>query len=90
MRLILTNSAPVSAFAATGACAVTPAASRVRVGSPAAVIPMTARQLPVTHQDQAQNPILTATPRSYTPVLETKPSVKLGGFRGVPPRRKPV
>ncbi|WP_162908381.1 hypothetical protein, partial [Allorhizocola rhizosphaerae] len=66
-----------------------PAAARLRVPTLAVVTPVTARPLPIARQDQsAQNLIMTAK-HGYTPVLETTPSAKLGGFRGVPPRRKP-
>lgn len=87
MRFMFTNNAPVSAHAATGACAVTPDA-RLRAASPAAVRLLAARQLPMTNHDWAQNLIMAVG--GYTPVQETTPSIKLGGFRGVPPRSRPV
>jgi len=87
MRFEFTNNAPVSAFAASGACTVS-LEGRVRVTSPAVAI-LAARQLPITRQDQsARRPIMTIDGR-YTPVKETKPSNHLGGFRGIPPRRRP-
>jgi hypothetical protein len=89
MRFEFTNNAPVSAFAAAGACTVSPA-GRVRVSHPAAAILLAARQLPTTRQDHARELILMPTIGGYTPVQETVPSTKLGGFRGVPPRRRPV
>jgi hypothetical protein len=73
---------------------VTPAAARLRAANPAAVAPVTARPLPIARQDQsAQNLIMPALVKTakhgYAPVLETIPSAVLGGFRGIPPRRKP-
>jgi len=88
MRFEFTNNAPVSALAAAGVCTMSPV-GRVRVASPAAAIVLAARQLPVMRQDQAHKLIMTID-GSYSPVKETTPSTKLGGFRGVPPRRKPV
>jgi len=88
MRSISTKNAPVSAFAAAGACPVL-LASRVRAAVPAAASPLAARLLPMTRHDQAQKLIMTIGGYE-TPVQETTPSVKLGGFRGVPPRSRPV
>ena len=87
MRSEFTNSAPVSALALAGACTVSPV-SRVRVASPAAAIVLAARQLPIMHDQSAQRLIM-AIDGGYAPVKETKPSNTLGGFRGVPPRRRP-
>lgn len=87
MRSEFTNRAPVSALAAIGACTVSPV-ERVRTTSPAAAIVLAARQLPVMRQDQAHKLILTVD-GSYSPVKDATPSTKLGGFRGVPPRRRP-
>ena len=86
MRFEFTNNAPVSALALTGACTVS-LVDRVRVTTPAAAI-LAARQLPIM-QDQSAHRLITAIDGGYTPVKETKPSNKLGGFRGVPPRRRP-
>ena len=85
MRSEFTNYAPVSVLALAGACTVSPVI-RVRAASPAAAI-LAARQLPIM-QDQSAHRLITAIDGSYTPVKETKPSNKLGGFRGVPPRRR--
>lgn len=87
MRFEFTNNMPVSAFAAAGVCTVTPV-SRVRVASPAAAIVLAARQLPIM-QDQSAHRLIMAIDGGYSPVKETKPSNKLGGFRGIPPRRRP-
>jgi hypothetical protein len=89
MRSEFTNNAPVSAIAATGACAVKPA-SHVRVESPAAAIVLAARQLPMMRQDRIARELILTVDGGYTPAKETTPSAKLGGFRGVPPRRRPV
>jgi hypothetical protein len=86
MRFEFTNYAPVSAPALTGVCNVSPV-RRAHTASPAAVI-LAARQLPIM-QDQSAQRLITAIDGGYTPVKETKPSNKLGGFRGVPPRRRP-
>jgi hypothetical protein len=86
MRQIFTENTPVSAFAAAGVCSASPD-SRVRVQSPA-VASLLAAWLPQAHQAQIM-PILAPAAGSYR-VTETKPSVKLGGFRGVPPRGRPV
>jgi hypothetical protein len=88
MRFEFTNNAPVSALAAVGACTVSPV-SRERVASPAVANLLAARQLPVMRQDQAHKLIMTID-GGYLPVKETTPSTKLGGFRGVPPRSRPV
>ena len=87
MRSEFTNFAPVSVLALTGACPVSPA-GRVRVAQPAAAIVLAARQLPIM-QDQSAHRLFTAIDGGYTPIKETKPSNELGGFRGVPPRRRP-
>jgi hypothetical protein len=87
MRFEFTNHAPVSTLTPTGACTVS-SASRVRVATPAAAIVLAARQLPIM-QDQSAHRLIMAIDGGYTPVKETKPSNKLGGFRGVPPRRRP-
>lgn len=88
MRSMFPNCAPVSAFAAAGACAV-PTAARLRGGSsPAVSNLLMAPELPMTHQDQAQQLIMAVA--GYSPVQETIPSTKLGGFRGIPPRGRPV
>lgn len=87
MRFEFTNNAPVSAPAFAGACTVWPE-SRVRVASPAAAIVLAARQLPIM-QDQSAHRLIVTLDGGYTPVKETKPSNKLGGFRGIPPRRRP-
>jgi hypothetical protein len=87
MRFEFTNSAPVSALALTGVCTVSPA-RRVRVATPAAAIVLAARQLPIM-QDQSAHRLIMAIDGGYTPVKETTPSNSLGGFRGVPPRRRP-
>lgn len=89
MRFTFTNNPPVSAFAVTGACTVMPAAARLRVVTPAAATPVTARPLPLVRQDQSAQKLIMTAKHGYAPVLETIPSAKLGGFRGVPPRRKP-
>jgi hypothetical protein len=86
MRFEYTNSAPVSAIAAAGACTVS-LEGRLRGTSPAAAI-LAARQLPILQAKSAHKLIMTID-RGYTPVKETTPSNKLGGFRGVPPRRRP-
>ncbi len=88
MRLMFTNTAPVSVFAPTGACTVTPVAARLRAVNPAAVAPVTARPLPMTRQDQSAQSLIMTAKHGYTPVLETNPGSRLGGFRGVPPRSK--
>lgn len=78
MRQIFTNNAPVSALAAAGVCTVAPD-SRLQGISVTVVSPLTAR-FPQVHQAKG----------SYM-APETKPSIaKLGGFRGVPPRGRPV
>jgi len=77
MRQILTNNAPVSAFAAAGVCTVAPV-SRLR-GTSLTVAGSPAARFPQVHQAQG----------SYMGP-ETKPSSKLVGFRGVPPRGRPV
>jgi hypothetical protein len=87
MRQIFTENTPVSAFAAAGVCSVSPD-SRARVQSPA-VASLLAAWLPQAHQAQIMPMILVPAAGSYK-VTETKPSVKLGGFRGVPPRGRPV
>jgi len=87
MRQIFTENTPVSAFAAAGVCSVSPD-SRVLAQSPA-VASLLAAWLPQAHQVQVMPMILGAANGSYR-VTETKPSVKLGGFRGVPPRGRPV
>jgi hypothetical protein len=86
MRFENTNTAPVSALALAGACTVSPD-RRVSVASPAAAI-LAARQLPIM-QDQSAHRLILAIEGGYTPVNETPPSNKLGGFSGVPPRRRP-
>lgn len=86
MRQMFTNSTPVPALAAAGVCTVSPDA-RFRVASPAVTRQLVA-QLPQVHQARI-NTILGMAAGSYTGP-ETKPSVKLGGFRGVPPRGRPV
>ena len=87
MRFAFTNNAPVSAFAAAGVCSVS-LGGRLRVTSPAVAI-LAARQLPITLQDQSAHRLIMTIDGCYTPVKETNPSNKLGGFRGVPPRRRP-
>jgi len=87
MRQIFTGNTPVSAFAAAGVCSVSPD-SRVLAQSPA-VASLLAARLPQAHQAQIMPMIMAAAAGSYR-VTETKPSVKLGGFRGVPPRGRPV
>ncbi len=87
MRQIFTENTPVSAFAAAGVCSVSPD-PRVIAQSPAAAS-LLAAWLPQAHQVQVMPMILGAANGSYR-VTETKPSVKLGGFRGVPPRGRPV
>jgi hypothetical protein len=86
MRFEFTNNAPVSAPAFAGACALWPVA-RAHVTSPAVAIVLAARQLPIM-QDQSARRLIMALDGGYSPVEETKPSYKLGGFRGVPPRRR--
>ena len=86
MRQIFTENTPVSAFAAAGVCNVSPD-SRVLAQSPAVASLLVAR-LPHAHQAQIM-PMILAPAGSYQ-VTETKPSNKLGGFRGVPPRGRPV
>ena len=87
MRQIFTENTPVSAFAAAGVCSASPD-SRVLAQSPA-VASLLAAWLPQAHQAQITPMIMGAANGSYR-VTETKPSVKLGGFRGVPPRGRPV
>lgn len=86
MRFEFTNHAPVSAPAAAGVCTVS-LEGRPRVTSPAVAI-LAARQLPIM-QDQSAHRLIMTIDGGYTPVKETNPSNKLGGFRGVPPRRRP-
>ena len=86
MRQIFTNNTPVSAFAAAGVCNVSPD-WRAVAQSPA-VASLLAARLPREHQAQIM-PIMVPAAGSYR-VTETKPSTKLGGFRGVPPRGRPV
>lgn len=90
MKMTFTTNVPVSAFAATGVCTVAPWFA-VDGGSPAVVSPLTA-PLSLTHQatilPTVQDPSGTVK-RGYLG-QETKPSNKLGGFRGVPPRGRPV
>jgi hypothetical protein len=86
MRQISTKNTPVPAFAAAGVCTVTPD-SRLRGTTLAVAGPLAAR-FPQAHQVQIL-PILTAPQGSYM-APETKPSNKLGGVRGVPPRGRPV
>ena len=86
MRQIFTENTPVSAFAAAGVCSASPD-SRVLAQSPA-VASLLAAWLPQAHQVQIM-PIMVPAAGGYR-VTETKPSVKLGGFRGVPPRGRPV
>jgi len=86
MRQIFTENTPVSAFAAAGVCSVSPD-SRILAQSPAVASVLAAR-LPQAHQAQIMS-ILVSAAGSYK-VTENKPSVKLGGFRGVPPRGRPV
>ena len=89
MEITFKNNVPVSAFAATGVCTVAPRFA-VDGGSPAVVSPLTA-PLSLTHQatilPTVQNP--SGVKRAYMGP-ETKPSTKLGDFRGVPPRGRPV
>jgi len=87
MRSEFTNYAPVSVLALAGACTVS-LEGHGRAASPAAVIVLAARQLPIMRQDQSAHRLIKTIDGSYTPVKETKPSNKLGGFRGVPPRRR--
>lgn len=87
MKFTFTNNAPVSALAAAGACTVLPA-SRLRATSPAVASLLAARPLPTTRHESAQKLIMTID--GYTQVQETTPSVKLGGYSGVPPRSRPV
>jgi hypothetical protein len=90
MRQIFTENTPVSAFAAAGVCSVSPDSRVLANGfaqSPA-VASLLAAWLPQAHQVQI-SPIMVPAAGSYL-VTETKPSVKLGGFRGVPPRGRPV
>ncbi len=77
MEQMLTNYTPVSAVAAAGVCTVAPD-SRVKGISVTVASPLAAR-FPQAHQAQG----------SYMGP-ETKPSIKLVGFRGVPPRGRPV
>lgn len=77
MRQILTNDTPVSAFAAAGVCTVAPD-FRSQGISVTVASPLAAR-FPQAHQAQG----------SYMGP-ETKPSIKLAGVRGVPPRGRPV
>jgi hypothetical protein len=86
MRFMFTNSAPVSAFAAAGVCTVTPD-SRLK-GISVAVAGSPAARFSQAHQVQIL-PILTAPQGNYMG-RETTSSAKLGGFRGVPPRGRPV
>lgn len=83
METKFTSNAPVSAFAAAGVCTALPGASV----SPAVVRLLTA-PVPQVHQVQIADLTILA-PRSYQ-APENKPSMKLGGSRGVPPRGRPV
>jgi hypothetical protein len=85
MRFVSTNHAPVSAFAAAGVCPVKPDA---RVRTEWAVASPLAARFSQVHQAQIL-PILTAPQGNYMG-RETTTSIKLGGFRGVPPRGRPV
>lgn len=84
MESKFTNTLPVSAHAAAGVCAVLPAA-HFGAASPAAVRSLAARIFPQV--DWTQNLIIMPT-GSY--LVQEKPSRTLGGFRGVPPRGRPV
>jgi hypothetical protein len=91
MRQIFTENTPGSAFAVAGVCSVSPDSRVLANGfaqSPA-VASLLAAWLPQAHQAQITPMIKGAANGSYR-VTETKPSVKLGGFRGVPPRGRPV
>jgi hypothetical protein len=79
------NSTPVSAVAAAGVCTVTPDA-RFRGTSVSVASPLAAR-FPQAHKVQAQALTL---PKATYMGPETKPSIVLGGVRGVPPRGRPV
>jgi len=85
MRFEFTRNAPVWAPSFAGACTVS-LVSRVHATSTAAAI-LAAWQLPIM-QDQSAHRLIKTIDGSYTPVKETKPSNKLGGLRGVPPRRR--
>jgi hypothetical protein len=81
MEITFKNNVPVPAFAAAGVCAVSPEA-RLLVPS-VAQLPQahSAHILPTVGRDQVAK-------RSYMgPEL---PSITLAGFRGVPPRSRPV
>jgi hypothetical protein len=86
MRFMFTNYTPGSAVAAAGVCTVAPD-SRLKGISVHVASPLAAR-FPQAHQVQIL-PILTAPVGNYMG-RETKPGAKLGGFRGVPPRGRPV
>lgn len=79
-------SLPLPVLAATGTRAVSPA-SRLRAVTPAVASLLAAPQLPTTRHDWAQKLIMAIG--GYNPVLGI-PSVKLGDFRGSPPRGRPV
>lgn len=86
MRFAFTQNAPVSVLTLAGACTVSP--WRARVASPAVASILATRQLPIM-QDQSAHRLIMPIDGGYAPVKETKPSNKLGGFRGVPPRSRP-
>jgi hypothetical protein len=95
MRFEFTNNAPMSAAAVLGVCAVSPVrhvgwASLAPVTTPAAVSPLTARRLPMLHQDQVARELILTVIDGSAPVQGASPSAKLGGYRGVPPRRRPA
>lgn len=88
MRQTFINSMPVPAFAAAGVCYVMPG-SRSCVVSPAAASLLVASR-PQAHQAQSMSTMILAGAEGSYLVTETKPGSKLGGFRGVPPRGRPV
>ncbi len=88
MRQIFTKNTPVPAFAAAGLCYASAPASRPRAAAPAVTSLLVAR-LPQAHQAQIIPMIMAGANGSHL-VTETKPSTTLGGFRGVPPRGRPV
>jgi hypothetical protein len=88
VRQIFINTTPVPAFAAAGVCSAITPDSRLRASHPAAASLLVARR-PQAHPAQIMQTILGAAGGSYQ-VTETKPSNKLGGVRGVPPRGRPV
>jgi hypothetical protein len=82
MEKTFTHNVPVSAYAAAGVCAAAPEA-RLLVPVVAQLPRVQSAQiLPAAGRDQAAK-------RNYMGP-ETSPSITLGGFRGVPPRGRPV